>query len=148
MPSFLIKRSMSPDGKIDATSVEVTIEAELTDTQTVIDAIALTDNFANYVREQTPAPRVFATSNVGQVTSNGGQTEGTVSGVPAAVYDGEPGKSGKRGPGAVIISGEKFKSFDTKHIQAAKDAKANGKPLTVVFKRNEQWKSNDIVSVS
>lgn len=146
MPSFLIKRSMSPDGKIDAVSVEVHVEAEMTDTQTVIDAIALTDNFANYVRQQTPAPRVFAKA---ETPSGAPLAEGTVTGVPAAVYDGDikPGAT-KAGPGAIIISGEKFKSFDKKFISLAKERKQSGQPLTVNFKRNEQWKSNDIVSVS
>jgi len=130
-------------------SVEVSIDAELTDTQTVIDAIALTDNFANYVRQQTPAPRVFATSNVGQATSDGGQTEGVATGVPAAVYDGDikPGGT-KPGPAAIIIAGEKFKTFDKKFAALAKERKQAGQPLTVNFKRNEKWKSNDIVSVS
>src|SRR5512143_1509350 len=105
MANFTVKRSMSPDGKIDSVSVELAFEAEITDSQTILDAIASTDAYADYVHDKTPAPR---TNNTGQVTNDAGLV--TLTGHVQAVFDGDVSKtSGKRGPGAIIIEGTKVK---------------------------------------
>lgn len=135
-----IKRSMSPDGKIDSVTVELEIEAEVTDTQAVLDAIAITDTYAAAVAEKAPLPR--STNDGGHVTNNGGQL--VVEGVPKAVFDGEPSKvSGKMGPGAVLIDGIKVKSFDKDFIAKARNAKNNGQTIRVGYVSNDKWKSND-----
>lgn len=138
MAKFVIKRSMSPDGKIDSVSVEMELEAELTDTQTILDAISITDAYASHVNAKTPAPR-----------TNGAETAtavpGSVSGHVQAVFDGEPSKaSGKIGPGAIIIDGVKVKTFDKKLLAEAKDAKGHGATVTADFIYDAKWKSNDL----
>ena len=138
-----IKRSMSPDGKIDSVTVELEIDAEITDTQAVLDAIAITDAYASAVAQKQPQR---TTSNGGQATSSGGLEY--VKGHVQAVYEGEPSRtSGKMGPGAVIIDGVKVKSFDRDMIARAQQAKANGKEINVGFVRNDKWKSNDAKSM-
>lgn len=144
MANFTVKRSMSPDGKIDSVSVELSFEAEITDNQTILDAIASTDAYADYVHDKTPAPRT--TNNVGHMTNDGGQV--TLVGNVQAVFDGDISKtSGKRGPGAIIIDGTKVKSFDAKVITLAKGAKDAGQAVEVVYKVNDKWKSNDVVTI-
>jgi hypothetical protein len=147
MPSISIKRSMSPDGKIDSVSVEFTIEAELTDQQSVLDAIAITDAYASYVNAKTPAPRNGGTTSVGVVASSGALE--TVSGTIQAVYEGEVSKmSGKRGPGAIIINGMKVKSFDANIIKHAQECKAGGTNVNITYQVNDKWKSNDVKTLT
>lgn len=140
MASIRIKRSMSPDGKIDSVTVELDIEAELTDTQAVLDAIGITDAYAKYVNSKAPAPRAASASGAPGTTM-------TLIGVPQAVYPGEPSRTGKMGPGAIIINGEKVKSFDASYIEAARNAKLSGQSITVTYARNEKWNSNDVKSL-
>ena len=132
-----VKRSMSPDGKIDAVSVEIEFLAEGHDTQAVLDTIQATQVYYDSVRPN-------GSENSGEQTqsSNGGQQQ--VEGEILAVYDGEPSKtSGRRGPGAIVIEGIKVKTFDLDILKDAKRFKAAGVPAKITYARNEKWKSND-----
>ena len=148
MGLVLIKRSMSPDGKIDSVSVELTIEAEVTDTQAVMDAIDLTDTYSAHVLGKIPAPKTNNVTAFRQPEKAAPAADGeiqTLVGVPAAVYKGEKSKTtGKNGPGSIIVNGIKVKSFDGKVIEAAATAKVNGQAVEIEYVRNEQWKSNDV----
>jgi murein L,D-transpeptidase YcbB/YkuD len=144
--SYTVKRSVSPDGKIDAVSVETTFSAEANDTQAVLDAIAESNKYANYVQTLTPAPRTYAatqTSGTEETSSPTGLQ--TLTGAIQAVFPGEKSPtSQKMGPGAIIIDGIKVKTFDKDIIQHAKNMKDTGVTAKAVFIRNEKWKSNDL----
>lgn len=147
MVQYTVKRSMSPDGKIDSVSVEVGFETEGPDDQAVLDVIASTDAYAKYVSGMDPQPRAAApTSGGGQTTSEGGQS--VVTGSIRAIFDGEPSKtSGKLGPAAIIIGDTKVKTFDKNLVEKAREAKNNGQEVEVTYIRNEKWKSNDAKSL-
>jgi hypothetical protein len=148
MTKYTVKRSVSPDGKIDSVSVETTFEAEANDTQAVLDAIAESNKYAEYVATLAPAPK---TTNVGHMTSEVGQSSGgiqVITGNIQAIFAGEPSKlSGKMGPSAIIIDGTKVKTFDGNIVEHAKNMKDTGVRAKVTYVRNEKWKSNDAKSI-
>lgn len=142
-----VKRSVSPDGKIDSVSVETTFEAEANDTQAVLDQIAESNKYVEFVRTQSPTTTTYTQTDTAAGTAAPTGTQ-TLVGNIQAVFDGEPSKtSGKKGPGAIIIDGTKVKTFDGKILEHAKNMKENGVTARVTFIRNEKWKSNDAKSI-
>jgi hypothetical protein len=86
------------------------------------------------------------------VTTDSGQAPATAAtqvavGMIQAVFDGEPTKTGKKGPGAILMDGSKFKTFDGKHLESARNLKANGIEAKITFKRDEKWRSNDVKAI-
>jgi hypothetical protein len=147
--SYTVKRSVSPDGKIDAVSVETTFQAEANDTQAVLDAIAESNKYANYVQTLTPAPRTYVatqTSGAEEIASPTGLQ--TLVGVPQAVFAGNKSEtSGKMGPGAIIVDGVKAKTFDKSFLKLATDAKDNGRPVKITYLYDAKWRTNDAKTV-
>lgn len=146
MPKYLVKRSMSPDGKIDSVSVELEGEGDISE---IMDVISNTDALAAHVRKNVqPGAAILAFKNTAEPSDNGGPL--TVTGNIRAVYPGEvkPGNT-KPGPGAILIGDDAFKvkTFDKKLIELANQFKAGGRTVTATYTRNEKWASNDLTAL-
>ena len=145
---YTVKRSVSPDGKIDSVSVETRFAADAPDTQAVLDAIAESNKYATFVATLAPAPKTYTQTDTVTPSASGPTGTQTLTGTVQAVYAGEKSAtSGKTGPGAIIIDGVKVKTFDKKLIEAANNLKNNGLTAKATFVRDEKWKSNDLKTI-
>jgi hypothetical protein len=140
---YLVKRSLSPDGRINSVSVEAEFDSENADSSSLVDTILHLDRAAmeaiNQLKPESATPTTLESQLEASIEDG---SEQTLNGTVQAVFDGEQSRSGKMGPGAIIIDGVKVKTFDKKKIEAAKMLK--GKRVEAVYVRNEKWRSNDL----